>query len=67
MDNDKQVEFLKACLDSKAKLLISGYDNDLYEEYLVKQGGFKKISFDVNIHTGTYENKVATETLWKNY
>lgn len=67
MDNGKQIEFLGACLRSNAKLLISGYDCEIYEEYLVQRGGFKKIQFEVNTMTGSYEKKIKTETLWKNY
>ena len=67
MDNGKQIEFLEACLRSNAKLLISGYDCEIYEEYLVQRGGFKKIQFEVNTMTGSYEKKIKTETLWKNY
>ena len=67
MDDSKQIEFLEACLKSEAKLLISGYDCDIYEEYLVNKGGFKKIQFDVNTMTGAYKKKTKTETLWKNY
>ena len=67
MDDKKQIEFLETCLKSEAKLLISGYDCDIYEEYLVNKGGFKKIQFDVNTMTGAYKKKTKTETLWKNY
>ena len=67
MDDDKQVEFLNACIESKAKLLISGYDCELYEEYLVRRGGFEKIQFDVSTMSGAYKKKSKTETLWKNY
>ena len=67
MDTNKQIEFLNACINSNAKLLISGYDCDLYEDYLVSKGGFKKIQFNVNTMDGAYKKQDKTETLWKNY
>ncbi|MBP5456342.1 MAG: DNA adenine methylase [Paludibacteraceae bacterium] len=65
MDMDKQNEFIDACLDSKAKLLISGYDSDVYDR--LTRGGFEKIQFEVKTTSGAHEKKTKVETLWKNY
>lgn len=57
MSNDEQQDvFLKTCINSKAKLLISGYDNDKYN--ILLDNGFTKSKFTTN-------NRV--ETLWQNY
>lgn len=65
MDREGQQRFIDACLRSNAKLLISGYDCELYDQ--LTDAGFKKIQFDVNTVTGTREKKTKVETLWKNY
>ena len=56
MDNDTQQKFLSACIDSKAKILISGYDCEEYNVLL--ENGFTKTSFETNNRT---------ESLWTNY
>jgi len=56
MDDETQNKFLNACIGSKCKMLISGYDNEMYD--LLLDNGFNKTSFTVN-------NRV--ETIWKNY
>ena len=56
MDDAKQDIFLKTCIGSKCKMLISGYDNDKYNVLI--DNGFNKVSFTTN-------NRV--ETLWRNY
>lgn len=60
MYDAEHVELLKALSKHPGKVLISGYDNDLYNEFL---NGWKKV----------YKNTLAeggarrTETLWMNY
>ena len=65
MTDEQQEKFIEECINSKAKLLISGYDNDLYNR--LTDNGFKKINFEVNTITGTRVPKTKTETLWLNY
>ena len=64
MDNEMQQKFIDECINSKAKLLISGYDCDMYDQ--LTAAGFTKINFDINTVTGT-RKKTKVETLWKNY
>lgn len=64
MGGDLQVRFLETVKDSKAKILISGYKNEVYDEYLKD---WEEISFEVNTMSGTFQKKKKTETLWKNY
>lgn len=56
MDDEIQRKFLEVCIDSKAKILISGYDCEEYNVLL--DNGFTKTSFETN-------NRI--ERLWKNY
>ena len=56
MNDEQQDVFLKTCINSKAKLLISGYDNEKYN--ILLDNGFTKSKFITN-------NRV--ETLWQNY
>lgn len=65
MDRQKQIEFLNACIESKAMLLISGYDCELYS--ILTDNNFTKIQFDINTVSGVGKKKKKTETLWKNY
>ena len=65
MTDEQQERFINVCVNSKAKLLISGYDNERYDK-LVKNG-FEKIQFEVNTISGDRKPKTKTETLWKNY
>jgi DNA adenine methylase len=65
MNEDKHKEFLNVVLNSQAKILISGYDCELYD--VLTENNFEKISFDVNTITGNYTKKVKKEYLWKNY
>ena len=65
MDDDNQLRFIAACIRCKAKLLISGYENELYEK--LTDNGFTMHQFEVNTTTGTHKPKTKVETLWKNY
>lgn len=65
MDSDKHDEFIDACINSNAKILISGYDCEKYDKLI--DNGFHKIQFEVNTISGKMEPKTKVETLWKNY
>lgn len=66
MTTEKHKEFLEVCKDSKAKILISGYDNELYEQHLVSSGWHKQ-HFLVNTTSNSFKPKTKIETLWWNY
>ena len=67
MDDSMQERYVNILAKGKSKYLVSGYDNELYEEVLVKKGGWSKHSFVVNTVTGTNSAKSKVEVLWKNY
>lgn len=60
MDDDAQIQMLKEIKGSKAKIVISGYDSDLYNQYLE---GWKT---DTKITNITSAEK-AKEKIWMNY
>ncbi len=56
-DHENLLEFV---LSSKAKIMISGYENGLYQKYLA---GWKKVSFSAKSAYGAKR----TEVIWMNY
>lgn len=65
MDREGHLDFLDAVINSRSKILISGYDCELYET--LTENGFTKIKFEVKTIDGNFNPKIKTETLWKNY
>ncbi len=59
-------ELLARCLKAQCMLLISGYENELYDGILTAQGGWKKMPIET--HTRDTSGKVyaRTEILWMN-
>lgn len=65
MNREEHVKFLDVVIKSKSKILISGYDCELYD--ILEQNGFKKVHFDVKTISGNFTPKIKRETLWFNY
>jgi len=59
MDAD-HIELINTILQSKAKIMLSGYENSIYDEMLQ---GWNKVSFNANAEYGLKR----TETIWMNY
>ena len=60
MSDQDHMELLEAIVDSKAKMMVSGYDCELYDFYI---GDWTK----VQIAARTQDKKQRVETLWMNY
>ena len=60
MQDSEHEELLKVLVKHPGKILLSGYDNDLYNEMLQ---GWKKVQKDTRAEGGRHR----TETLWMNY
>lgn len=60
MDDAEHIELLKLVTKHPGKVLISGYDNDLYNSMLA---GWKKVHKKTQAEAGIQR----TETLWMNY
>jgi DNA adenine methylase len=65
MDRNGHIDFLNAVMESKSKILISGYDCELYDK--LSENGFKKVSFNVKTIDGNFKPKTKTEYLYYNY
>lgn len=65
MNREEHIEFLDVVMKSEAKIIMSGYDCELYN--VLERNGFIKINFDVKTISGNFESKTKVETLWKNY
>ena len=65
MEDEKHLELLEVVQNCKGKILISGYDNELYDTLL--ENGWHKNHFTVNTVGGDFKAKQKIETLWYNY
>lgn len=65
MNDEMQEKFIDACIGSKCKLLISGYNCDTYKR--LEDNGFKRIDFVVHTIGGDMKKKDKVESLWLNY
>jgi len=65
-DEDFHIRLLKQCRKSKCMLVISSYDNDLYNEMLTAKRGWEKIEIKAHTKNHTGKNFSRTEVLWKN-
>jgi DNA adenine methylase len=65
MNREGHLEFIDSVINSQSKILISGYDCELY--YKLTENGFNKIQFEVKTIDGNFNKKTKVETLWKNY
>lgn len=60
MEDDQQPELLEVLKDFKGKFILSGYDNELYDEIL-------KDCYKVYINAQAENGQSRTEVLWMNY
>ena len=65
MKDEQHIELLDTILKCKSKILLSGYDNELYD--VLMDNGWYKYQYDVNTMSGNHKKKVKTETMWYNY
>lgn len=63
MNINEHIKFLEIVKESKSKIIISGYDCELYNTLI----NWEKIQFDVKTISGNFKSKIKTETLWRNY
>ena len=65
-DRDFHTELLEICLEAKCMILLSGYDNKLYQEMLVRNGGWSKKTIKTHTRDTTGKDYARTEVLWMN-
>ena len=59
-------ELLKICLRSRCMILLSGYDNPLYQKMLVRGGKWSKKKIETHTRDTTGTDYARTEVLWMN-
>lgn len=59
-ESDEHVKFLEIVSKSKCKMLVCGYESELYDQHLV---GWNKYKLKANAEQG----KIRTEVFWYNY
>lgn len=61
--------FLKTIQKAHAKIVVSNYDNDLYNQYLISNGEvtWKKYEFETTTSVGGVAGNVRKEIIWKNF
>ncbi|MAT73474.1 MAG: hypothetical protein CMJ58_28665 [Planctomycetaceae bacterium] len=66
--NDEQfhAELLERCIKSRCMILLSGYDNPLYQKLLVRGAGWKKKRIKTTTRDTTGRDYQRTEVLWTN-
>jgi DNA adenine methylase len=65
MTDEQHVELLNTLIGCKSKVLLSGYDNGLYD--ILTENGWNKYSYEINTTDGKNRPKTKTEVLWFNY
>ena len=60
------IDLLNLCLKSKCMLLVSSYDNELYNEYLSSKNGWTKVVINTQTGDTTGKKYSRKEVLWKN-
>lgn len=65
-DKDFHTDLLTICKKAKCMLLISGYNNDLYEEMLTAEDGWAKCTIETNTRDTSGKDHPRTEVLWMN-
>jgi DNA adenine methylase len=66
IDEDFHIELLKISNKAKCMILISSYDNDLYNEYLSSKNGWTKTIIETNTADTSGKKYKREEVLWKN-
>jgi len=65
MTDEQHIELLNTLIGCKSKILLSGYDNDMYN--ILTDNGWNKYSYEINTTDGKNRPKTKTEVLWFNY
>jgi DNA adenine methylase len=65
-DKDFHMELLEICCKAKCMILISGYENKLYNNMLRRKDGWKKLKINTHTRDTSGKNLIRTEVLWKN-
>ena len=59
-------ELLRGCLNAKCMIMISGYDNELYNALLTRKRGWSKAKIETHTRDTNGRDYARTEVLWTN-
>ncbi len=59
-------ELLKLCCRARCMVLVSGYSNPLYNSFLTKERGWKRVAIKTHTRDTKGKDFSRTEVLWKN-
>lgn len=59
-------ELLEICCKARCMILLSGYDNDLYNKLLSNKNGWKRLTVQTTTRDTSGRDHQRTEVLWKN-
>ena len=59
-------ELLELCCRARCMVLVSGYDNPLYNSFLTKRRGWERVSIETHTRDTRGKDFSRTEVLWKN-
>lgn len=65
-DREFHSDLLKMCRKARCMLLISGYENDLYDEMLAVDKGWTKKTIETHTRDTTGKDYARSEVLWMN-
>lgn len=65
-DEEFHTELLDICVHARCMILLSGYDNKLYQEILVRENGWTKRRIKTHTRDTTGKDYERTEILWMN-
>ena len=66
IDEEYHTDLLTGCLASKAMILISGYENPLYDSFLTKKAGWEKRTISASTKDTSGIEHERNEILWSN-
>lgn len=66
IDDSFHIDLLGRCITSKAMILISGYDNELYNSLLTEISGWTKRYISTSTRDTSGKEHSRTEVLWSN-
>ncbi|MDE0410837.1 MAG: hypothetical protein OXI37_01270, partial [Gammaproteobacteria bacterium] len=59
-------KFLEICMQARCMILLSGYENDLYNSLLTTNNGWVKQNIETHTRDTTGKDFARTEVLWMN-
>ena len=65
-DREFHEELLQICCRARCMILISGYPNPLYDRYLLRKDGWRKMKIETHTRDTAGKDYARTEVLWRN-